>query len=227
MKEKIKSIDHLPKRIVMCILGVLIGGISVGLFKRALLGVDPFQAFMAGLDVICPISFGTLYVIANAVLLIFSLIFDRHYLGLATFINLFLLGYVVDFSESTMYRIFPNLGVWGRIVCFVIGFVVICFASSLYMTADLGVSTYDAVALIISGTWKKGKFKYVRIATDVVCVVIGAILCLLAGNTWGQIFGSIGVGTIITAFGMGPLIDFFNRIFAIPVLYGKQGKTES
>lgn len=213
---KISKIE--PKRILMCVLGVLIGGISVGLFKRAELGVDPFQAFMAGLDAACPISFGTLYVIANAVLLIFSLIFDRHYLGLATFINLFLLGYVVDFSKATMYSLFPELGLPGRVLCFIIGFVVICFASSLYMTADLGVSTYDAVALIISGTWKKGEFKFVRIATDVVCVVLGAVLCLAAGCSWTVIFASIGVGTIITAFCMGPLIDFFNRTISIPLL---------
>lgn len=177
---------------------------------------------MAGLDAACSISFGTLYVIANALLLVFSLVYDRHYLGLATFINLFFLGYVVDFSKATMYSLFPELGLLGRSICFIIGFVAISFASSLYMTADLGVSTYDAVALIISETWKKGKFKYVRIATDVVCVAVGAVLCLAAGCSWAVIFGSIGVGTVITACCMGPLIDFFNRAVSIPLLQGKK-----
>lgn len=218
MKIEFKKIDNLPRRVVMCVLGVLIGGISVGFFKRAVFGVDPFQAFMAGLDAIVPIGFGTLYVIANATLLIFSLVADRHYLGLATFINLFLLGYVVEFSYNTLLTTFPDLGIPGRIVCFVFGFVVICFASSLYMTADLGVSTYDAVALIISGTCKKGQFKYVRIATDVVCVIVGAVLYLLSGGDWAGLFGSIGIGTIVTAFFMGPLIDFFNRKISIPLL---------
>ena len=36
-----------------------------------------------------PIDFGTLYVVVNAILLLFALVFDRHYIGIATFINLF------------------------------------------------------------------------------------------------------------------------------------------
>ena len=82
----------LSKRIVMSLFGVVICAISVGIFKIAALGVDSFQSFMAGLDALVPIDFGTLYVITNAVLLIFALVFDKHYIGIATFINLFLLG---------------------------------------------------------------------------------------------------------------------------------------
>ena len=73
----------------MSLFGVIICAISVGIFKIAALGVDPFQSLMSGLDKLIPISFGTLYVIVNAVLLLFSLFADRHYIGIATFINLF------------------------------------------------------------------------------------------------------------------------------------------
>ena len=59
----------------MSLFGVIICGISVGMFKFAALGVDPFQSLMSGLDAVIPIRFGTLYVIVNAVLLLFSLIF--------------------------------------------------------------------------------------------------------------------------------------------------------
>ena len=45
------------------------------------------------------------------------------------------------------------------------GIIVICFGSALYMTADLGVSTYDAVAIVLSGKWKLAPFQYCRIAT--------------------------------------------------------------
>lgn len=91
---------NLGKRIAMTLFGVIICSISVGIFKIAALGVDPFQSFMAGLDLLIPIDFGTLYMIANVVLLFFSLIFDRHYIGIATFINLFLLGYITQFTYS-------------------------------------------------------------------------------------------------------------------------------
>ena len=42
------------KKIFMCVFGVLICGVSVGFFKRAAFGVDPFQSFMAGVGCVTP-----------------------------------------------------------------------------------------------------------------------------------------------------------------------------
>lgn len=213
--------QNFTKRVVMCVLGVLVCGFSVGFFKRAELGVDPFQSFMAGLDLLVPIQFGTLYVIANLCLLLFSLISDKHYIGLATIINLSVLGYVAQFSHDLMNKLFPDLSLVGRLIFLLIGIVLMCFASAFYFVADLGVSTYDAVALIITKTWKIGKFSYIRIISDFVCVTVGVILYFLAGGQLNGLTAIAGIGTIITAFFMGPLIDFFNVHVATPFLYGK------
>jgi len=206
------------KRILMSLAGVLICAVSVAVFKIAAFGVDPFQSLMSGLDNLIPIPFGTLYVLVNLVLLTFSLLFDRTRIGIATFINLFLLGYVTQFSHELllMWLSEPSLAV--RCLCLVIGIVVICFGSSLYMTADLGVSTYDAVAIVLSGKWKLGQFQYIRIATDLVCVAAGVGLFLLSGGTLSQVPAIAGIGTIITAFFMGPLIQFFCKHVAEPML---------
>ena len=212
------------KRIFMSALGVLTGAVSVGFFKLAAFGVDPFQSFMSGIDKLVPIDFGTLYVIVNACLLLFALVFDRHYIGIATAVNLFLLGYVVQFSYDTLQMIFPDPSMMIRCICFIIGFVSLCIASSIYMTADLGVSTYDAIALIMAYKWKIGKFKYIRIVTDFVCVVLGVVLFLLGGGVWKDVPAFVGIGTILSAFFMGPLIDFFNRKIALPMLNGKAAK---
>ena len=206
------------KKILMSICGVMIGAVSVGFFILAALGVDPFQTFMCGINQMIPISFGTLYVIVNAVLLLFALIFDRHYIGIATFINLFLLGYVVEFTHQTLLTIFPDASLAIRITSLVFGFVALCFGSSIYMTADLGVSTYDAVALIMANKWMLGIFKYIRIATDAVCVVLGITLFMLGGGKISAIPAFVSVGTILAASSMGPLIDFFNRNVSIPFL---------
>ncbi|MBQ3838171.1 MAG: hypothetical protein II814_13730 [Treponema sp.] len=209
---------NLAKRIFMSLFGVIICAISVGVFKIAALGVDPFQSFMAGLDKLIPLDFGLLYIIVNALLLIFALVFDRHYIGIATFINLFLLGYITQFSYQFLQTVIVEPSIFVRAACLVVGVVVICFGSAFYMTADLGVSTYDAVALIIVNTWKKGKFQYVRIFTDIVCVILGAALFVLGGGKISAIPTIAGIGTIITAFFMGPLIEFFNVHVARPLL---------
>lgn len=209
---------NLAKRIFMSLFGVIICAISVGVFKIAALGVDPFQSFMAGLDKLIPLDFGLLYIIVNALLLIFALVFDRHYIGIATFINLFLLGYITQFSYQFLQTVIVEPSIFVRAACLVAGVVVICFGSAFYMTADLGVSTYDAVALIIVNTWKKGKFQYVRIFTDIVCVILGAALFVWGGGKISAIPTIAGIGTIITAFFMGPLIEFFNVHVARPLL---------
>lgn len=206
------------RRILMSLFGVVICAISVGVFKIAALGVDPFQSLMSGLDMLIPIPFGTLYVIVNLILLTFSLVVDRHNIGIATFINLFLLGYITQFTYETLQKVIVNPSMIVRVLCLVIGIVVICFGSALYMTADLGVSTYDAVAIVLANKWKVAKFQYCRMATDFVCVAAGVIVFLVAGGTFAQIPTIAGVGTIITAFFMGPLIEYFNVKVARPLL---------
>ena len=206
------------RRITMSLAGVLVTAISIGAFKFASFGVDPFQSFMSGIDTLIPIDFGTLYVIVNAVLLIFALVFDRHYIGIATFINLFLLGYVVDFSQSAIEALFPAPTVLMRAALFLFGFVFLCFGSSLYITADMGVSTYDAIALICVHRWKLGKFRIIRIATDFLCILFGIGMYLLAEGTANELTSFLGIGTILTAFCMGPLIDIFNRSVSVPIL---------
>ena len=211
----------MKKRIFMSELGVLTGAVAVGFFKLAAFGVDPFQSFMSGMDQLIPIDFGTLYMIVNACMLLFALLFDRHYIGIATAVNLFLLGYVVQFSYDMLQLLFPDPSMALRVVSFIIGFVVLCIASSIYMTADLGVSTYDAVALIMAHKWKIGKFKFIRIITDLVCVALGRVLFLIGGGVWAEVPAFVGVGTIMAAFCMGPLIDYFNRTIALPMLHGR------
>lgn len=113
------------RKIFMSLFGVIICAISVGVFKIAALGVDPFQSLMSGLDQLIPISFGTLYVIVNLLLLTFSLVVDRKNIGIATFINLFLLGYITEFTYEFLQTVIVNPSMLIRILCLIIGIVII------------------------------------------------------------------------------------------------------
>lgn len=208
----------LIRRIWMSVLGVVLTAFAVAMFKTAALGVDPFQSFVSGIDAVIPLSYGTVYASLCALLLLFSLICDRHYLGLATFINLFLLGYMVEFFQKLCFENIEQITLPGQFALFVGAFIVLCFSASLYITADLGVSTYDAVALILTNKFHVGKFKFVRITTDVICVVVGVSCYILSCGTKG--LGTVvGVATIVTALCMGPFIDWFNRRLVEPFFY--------
>ena len=214
--------DQMGKRIAMCIIGVSVCAVSVGFFKRALMGVDPFQSLLAGLDCLVPISFGTLSVILNAVVLLFGVFTDRHYIGPGTLMILFLSGYIIDFSTELIFTLLPEADLLVRILCLLAGIVIMCLASAFYTTADLGVSPYDQVALILAHTYKLGQFRIVRICTDLVCVTGGVVMYFLSGGQFSGIGSIIGVGTIAAAFFMGPLIDLFMRKLAAPFLHGKE-----
>ena len=200
--------DHMLMRIILCITGVMICGIAVGFFKFAAFGVDPFTSFVSGVDVATPVEYGLLYIIINAVLLTVSLIFDRRMIGLGTIVNLFFVGYLAQYSELFLKSLLPD-NLVSRIICLIIGVLGLCFSLGLYVPADLGVSTYDAVALIMANKWHILKFKYDRIITDLICVIAGGILFIVSGNPFSEITAIIGIGTLITAFCMGPLVDFF------------------
>lgn len=206
------------RRIFMSIIGVVICGISVGFFKLAAFGVDPFQCLMSGLNRLFPISFGTLYLIVNIFLLFFSLIFDRRNVGFATFVNMFLLGYITQFTFDILQGIFIEPSILIRVISLVIGLFLICISISLYSTAKLGVSTYDAIAITMAEKWHITKFQYCRMITDFVCVIIGIILFLIAKGKISEVLNFAGVGTIITAFFMGPMIEFFNVKVSRPLL---------
>ena len=205
--------DRMAMRIVLCIVGTILCGVAVGFFKYAAFGVDPFTSFVTGLDKISPIEYGMLYIIINAALLLVSIIFDRHMIGLGTIVNLFLVGYLAQYSQMFLTNLLSPDNLIARIICMLIGIVGLCFSAGLYMPADMGVSTYDAIAIIMEKKWHLGRFKYNRITTDFVCVTIGSILYIMSGEPLSSITAIVGIGTIITAFFMGPLVDFFSNNF--------------
>ena len=208
----------LPRRVLLATVGMLLAGVSLGFFKRAFFGVDPYQCLVNGLANVIPICFGTLYMLVNLLQLVLVYFLDKRYIGISTFINLFLLGYMAQFSEALLAGWFGDLALPGRILFLAIGIVVSCFAAALYYTADLGVSTYDAIPLHISDCKPKlfGRvlpFRVVRILSDLVCTVVGVLLGAPAG-----------IGTVITALFMGPLISFFRRTVSEPLLHRGTGE---
>lgn len=202
----------LPRRICMAAAGILLTGVSIGFFKRAMFGVDPYQCFANGLANVIPLRFGTLYMLVNLLQLIVVFFLNRKYIGISTLMNLFLLGYIVEFSEAALARIVPAPGLALRCAFLLIGVGVTCIAAALYYSANLGVSTYDAIPLHIAAQQPRifGRalsFKSVRVTADLICTAIGVALGARAG-----------FGTVVTALFMGPLIAFFRRTLTDPLV---------
>lgn len=207
MSGKTKS--EKTRRIAMTVAGVTASGVAVGFFNYSAFGMDPFQVLAHGLWNLTPMGYGTFYTIFSLLLFVFTLITDRKKIGLGTVINMFLLGYITEFFSWLFATLFPDGGFFFRLLMLLIGITIMCLGASLYFTANMGVSVYDAIALCLSERTPV-KFQYCRIGSDVICVAVGFI------------FGAqVGLGTVITMFFTGPLIHIFQEILAIPLIRGR------
>lgn len=195
----------------MTLLGQVILGIGAGLLRSSTLGTDPYQCFTRAAASISPLDYGTTFVIINAVFLVLMLIFARSYIGISTFFNMFLLGYIIDYSAEAADRLFTPETILVKVLLLLSSLVFLCFGSALIFTSDLGVSTYDWIALRLADVQKRISFKWIRIFTDLMCVVIGLCFSIVPG-----------VGTVITAFALGPVITFFRKYVTEPLLGGKR-----
>ncbi len=200
------------KRIAMSFFGVIVTGFCIGAFQKANLGADPFTCFVTGIANIFHSTYSTFYIIVTSALLVGVFFVEKHYIGIATVINLFFTGMAADFMRNILDNIFPAPGMAARFVMMLFGIFGTCFAASVYFTADLGVSAYDAWSLIAANKYKLMPFRLCRIASDSVCVLTGLIFHV-----------TIGVGTVITALFMGPVVQWFNTNVSEPFLYGHKG----
>ncbi len=224
-------------RILMTIAGVCIMGVSVGLFSLSALGMDPFQIIahgiwrMAcvilgtpvphGMDHGGAITFGLSYTVLSVIMLILVLIINRRKIGLGTVINIFLVGNIADWSAAFFAGLIENRTFTARLLMLLVALIVLCIASALYFEADLGVSVYDALSLTVAERTPI-PFQVCRITSDLICVFVGGLLCYLSErdlSTSGALLMTAGIGTIITAFFMGPFIAFFRRTIAAPMLH--------
>lgn len=198
----------------MTFVGIFLAGVSVAVFKAADFGTDPFSCFVMGVWNVTGAKYSYVYIVINALMLLGVFFLDRHFIGLGTILNLCFIGSVVEKGMQLFDRYLPDRSFEMRIILMCIAIVIMCFASSLYFTADMGVSAYDAYALILDKRTKL-PFRFCRIGTDVITTAAGFFM--------GAV---VGVGTLVTAFFMGPLVEFFNRTVARPLLYGKNNRSE-
>lgn len=197
------------KRLAMAFLGVIITGFCVGIIQKGSLGTDPFTCFVTGLANLFGSTYSRFYLIIMAVILVGVFVLEKHYIGIATLLNLFFTGVAADFMRGLLNFVFPEPSMAIRTMLLVLGVLISCFSASLYFTADLGVSGYDAVSLIAANKYKLLPFRICRILSDFSCVIVGFIF-----------HANVGVGTVITALFMGPVIQWFNTHVSEPFLYG-------
>lgn len=206
---------HMVKRIVLSFISIIVMGFGISLFSVSGFGVDPFTSMNMNIAGTIGLGFGTYQLIVNmAILLYVVIVAHRGLVGVGTVFNMVGCGYVCEFFQGLLKPVVKEQYTMAlRIPLLAVGIITLCFACSLFFTANVGVGPYDALGFMLSRGIKLD-YKWVRVITDIAVILIGlAVSGGLAGILKGDFAGvhNIGIGTIITAFCMGPLINFFNQ----------------
>lgn len=180
--------------------GLVLYGFSVALMLRGNIGLGPWDVFHQGLSFVSPLTLGQAMIGAGLVVLLFSALVAKVKIGLASVLNMLLIGIWADLFLSLPAFPHPS-GVAMGSVLFVIGLALTAVATGLYITAGLGAGPRDGFVLGVANMTGLS----VRLSRTIV-----EVLVLATGWFMG---GTAGVGTLLFAFSAGPLMQLFLRVF--------------
>ena len=196
------------KRVLMTVIGNIFIGLGIGIFKLSGLGNDPFTAMNLSLSECVGLEYAHFQVLFNLCVFVIQWFFGRELIGIGTLVNACLLGYIVTFFYNVLFALLgaPQV-LWLQVIVVFVGVIICSFGLSLYQTSDVGVAPYDSLSLITQKYLPKIPYFWHRIFDD----GIAALVSFLTG-------GLVGLGTLVSAFGLGPFIHFFNKHFSEKLL---------
>lgn len=183
--------------------GVLLVGIGVAFNNCTGFGNDPIGIVYDGIRHAGGMNQEQLGMASNAVnltLLILLFFIGRRYVSVGTFVYLLPYGFCVDAGNFLYRQLAWSDGIAVRILFSVIGCSLVCLGVAVYITVDIGVDPFTGIVLVLRDTLKK-EYQYVKIGFDITMIVMGAVLG-----------GRLGLVTVIMAFAVGPVIQFFSGL---------------
>ena len=182
-------------RLLVLIFGLFLYALGIVLTYRSGVGLDPWDVLHQGISRHTPLSFGTANIVVGASLIILSLLL-KVYPGVGTLLNMILIGGFVDLLLR--FNLVPDLGNVPLIVRFlldVLGVVVIGLGTAFYIAPHMGAGPRDGLMLRLQ-TLTKWRIALVRASIELTVLLIGFLLG-----------GTVGIGTLIFAFGIGPSVE--------------------
>ncbi|WEO98643.1 hypothetical protein A6P39_033945 [Streptomyces sp. FXJ1.172] len=192
--------DRLGRRLIQLYAGLMLYGASSALLVRAGLGLEPWNVLHQGLAELTGLSIGVvLTIVGAAVLLLWIPLRQRP--GLGTVSNVLVIGFAMDGTLTLV----PDAHAFAvRVPLLLAGIVLNGAATGLYISARFGPGPRDG---LMTGLHRRTgrSIRLIRTTIEVAVVATGFALG-----------GTIGVGTVLYAVSIGPLAQFFLRVFAAP-----------
>lgn len=194
-----RTLQAMTRRLPQLYAGLILYGVSLALQIRAGLGLDPWDVFHQGVSDRTGLSFGTIVIITGALVLL-AWIPLRQKPGIGTVSNVFVLGIVVDVTLSLLGDVH---GLGYQLALLTAGVVLNAIAGAAYIGAGLGPGPRDGLMTGLVRTTGRG-VGVIRTSIEVSVLAIGFVLG-----------GTIGLGTVVYAVSIGPLLQLFLPAFTI------------
>ena len=190
------------KRVILLLIGLTIAHLGVTLFLLADLGSDPFNVLIQGLFRFLPwpgfMTHGYVHMGVSFLIILVLLVVDKSYIRIGTLLCMFLGGPIIDVFTILLGGLINAQSAMAlRLVALVAGCVILAFGMTIVIQSKAGTGPNDLVAVVISDK-TRWKFGVVRICVDVCFALAGFLLG-----------GTVGLGTIICAFLVGPAAQIF------------------
>lgn len=165
---------------------------------NASLGLSPWDVLHEGLAKNIGITMGTASVCIGAVVVIIDALLGEN-IGWGTVLNMTFIGVFMDLITFSNLVPISNSFLSG-IIMLVFGMAFMGFGTVLYMGCGLGSGPRDGLMVAIQKRTKK-PIKLIRGTIEIAALIVGYILG-----------GSVGIGTVFTAIGLGYFIQTVFKI---------------
>lgn len=183
----------MTRRMVQLLIGLWLYGATMAMMVRAGLGLNPWDVFHEGLTEHVPLTFGQVVIIVGVIVLL-AWIPLRQRPGIGTILNVVVIGVAAD---ATLAVLPAAEGLAAAIALLLGGVIGNGIAGAMYVGAGLGPGPRDGLwtGIVRRTGVSVGR---VRTALEVGVLVVGFGLG-----------GTIGIGTVLYAVAIGPIVQIF------------------
>ncbi len=198
-----KPYNFKPKfsTLFFCCFGLMLFGLGEGLLIVSSTGASPWSVLAQGLSLNVNLSIGILTFLISATVLIFWIPLGQKP-GIATILNALIIAIMIDLCIKFVPT--PSNYI-NQIILAVLSVITVGIGGGIYLVANLGAGPRDGLMVGLQ-----------KITNFPIAAVRGTLEISVVSVGW-YLGGTVGIGTILFAFGIGPCVALglyiVNKIF--------------
>ena len=190
--------EHVLKKTIRLVIGVILCASSTVFMLNSKLGLLPWDVFHQGISNITTMTIGQANIAVSFAIIFLSLALGEK-VGIGTIVSIIAVGKIIDIINDI--KIIPVAdNIFTGIIMLIIGMLVMGYGCYLYMGCGLGCGPRDSLMIGLSKKINK-PVKMIKTIIEVTALIIGIILG-----------GKFGIGTVISALGVGVFMQIIFKL---------------